>query len=227
MEAFEFEGKTVEEAVEKACCQLNLPKEKLDIKIIAQGSTGIFGLVGGRKAKIKITIHEEVEPPQNEIEENGVAIAKETLDNILSLIPMEETVVNATQDNGRIILNIEGDKSGLLIGRKGKTLDALQFIVNKIVNKTLEKRCHVVVDSENYRQRSYDYLTQMALKLGEKAKKIKRPVVTSVMNSHDRRIIHLTLKGDEELSTRSRGGGFLKEVIIIPKQQVVKDRQRG
>ena len=165
METFEFEGKNDEEAIENACRQLNLSREEFNIEIIEPGSAGIFGLVGGRKARIRVSVtQEEPELPQEENiiaavketssgNENGVAVAKEALENILALIPMEGTSVLAQQVDGTINLNIEGDKSGLLIGRKGRTLDALQFIVNKILNKSLEKRTRVLVDSENYRQR--------------------------------------------------------------------------
>ncbi|MBW1860819.1 MAG: KH domain-containing protein [Deltaproteobacteria bacterium] len=114
-------------------------------------------------------------------------------------------------------MKIEGDKSGLLIGRRGKTLDALQFIVNKIVNKALERRIRVVVDSENYRQRMEESLTLLALSMGDKAKRIKKPVTTNPLNPHDRRIVHIALKEDEKLDTKSQGEGLLKKIIIIPR----------
>ncbi len=223
MQTYEFEGKTTEEAIETASRELNLPVEELKVDIIEPGSGGIFGLVGGRKSKIRITVNKETatsEEPGKETatsEEPGLAIAKEALENILALIPVE-TTVNAEQIDGNIALNIEGDKSGLLIGRKGQTLDALQFIVNKIVNKTLEKRIKVVVDSENYRQRRIESLTELALRMGDKAKKIRKPIATNPLNPHDRRIVHMALQEDENLDTKSRGEGLLKKVVIIPKR---------
>jgi spoIIIJ-associated protein len=150
--------------------------------------------------------------------EDEVAIAKEALENILALIPMEGITVKGKVEDGSINLNIDGDKTGLLIGRKGKTLDALQFIVNKIVNKSLEKRSRVIVDSENYRLRRQEFLVQMALKMGDKAKKIKRPVTTNLLNPHDRRIVHLALRDDDELGTKGKGEGILKKVVIIPRK---------
>ncbi len=216
MQTFEFEGKTTEEAIENARLKLNIPKEEMDFEIIEPGSAGIFGLVGGRNAMIKVTTREE-EPDFFE-EGNGLAIAKEVLENILSLIPMEGTTVNAKQEDGVITLNIKGDESGILIGRKGRTLDALQFIVNKVVNKSLERRAQVVVDSENYRQRRNDSLIQMALRMGDRAKKIRKPVATNILNPHDRRIVHLALRDDEKLDTRSRGEGIFKKVLIVPKR---------
>ncbi len=219
MQTYEFEGKTDEEAIKAACRQLDASRDDLDIEIIEPGSTGIFGLVGGRKAKIKVTV-QSPEAPQAPEPENGegVQVAKEALENILALIPMEGTTVTAHRTDGTINLKIDGDKSGLLIGRKGRTLDALQFIVNKIVNKSLEKRARVLVDSENYRQRRQEFLTQMAIKMGEKARRIKKPVTTNLLNPHDRRIVHLALRDDDGLETKGRGEGIMKKVVIIPKK---------
>jgi len=222
METYEFEGKTTEEAIGNASRQLNLPEEELSIDIIEPGSAGIFGLVGGKKAKIRVTVKsapeesEERETVEEIDQGEGLEVSRKTLEDILALIPVEATV-SADQRDGTISLNIEGDRSGLLIGRKGKTLDALQFIVNKIVNKVLDRKITLFIDSENYRKRREDSLVQMAEKMGAKAKRIQKPVATSPLNPHDRRIIHLALKGDEALDTRSRGEGLMKKVIIIPK----------
>jgi len=230
METYEFEGKTTEEAIQNAARELNLPVEELSIDVIEPGSAGIFGLVGGRKAKIKVTLKTPAELEEEDAEEeeqdrgerkeepqeDDVKFAKRTLEEILALIPVEATVA-ASRGEGRITLRVQGDRSGLLIGRKGNTLDALQFLVNKIVSKALDKKIDVVIDSENYRRRREDSLTQLALKMGDKAKRIKKPVTTNPMNPHDRRLIHLALKDDEHLETRSRGEGLMKRVVIIPK----------
>jgi len=216
MEIFEFQGKTPEDAIETACQQLEITKDGMDIEIIEPGSTGIFGLVGNTKARIKVTIPTD---EADEVEEKDAsAIAKNALEDILTLIPMENTTVKTEWKDSTVLLNIDGDKSGLLIGRKGKTLDALQYIVNKIVNKALKKRTQIVVDSENYRQRRQDFLIQMAMKLSDKAKKIRKPVATNLLNPHDRRIIHLSLREDKDLDTKSRGEGVLKKILIIPKK---------
>ena len=241
MQAYEFQGKTTEEAIENACRTLNVQKDLMDIEVLEPGSAGIFGLVGGKKAKIKVSIPEtDAEPEEKASEEitlgpkagfgqdpnqartssvieNGTAVAKDALENILARIPIEAFTVKAKQTDGIISLDIEGDKSGLLIGRKGRTLDALQYIVNKIVNKTLEKRTQVVIDSESYRERRKEFLTQMALEMGAKAKKIKKPVATNLLYPQDRRIVHLALRDDEGLTTKSRGDGLFKKVIIIPR----------
>ena len=248
MNSYEFEGKTAEEAINNASRELNIPAENLEFDIIEPGSAGIFGLVGTRKTKIRVTIIKDddddfdddynnyddldqldtvtesiQEDRQEDIQEDSEAgneycnIARDALDNILKLIPVE-TTVSGSYSNGKVSLVIEGDTSGLLIGRKGKTLDALQYIVNKITNKNADRKIKVIIDSENYRQRRVDSLTQMALKIGNKAKKFKKPFSTSPLNPHDRRIVHLALKNVEKLETRSRGEGLHKRVVVIPKR---------
>lgn len=242
MSSFEFEGKTPEEAINKASQELKIPAENLEFEIIEPGSAGIFGLVGSRNTKIKVTIQkgrdyeeenyddyskipqiDKVEdindkPDDSEGEQDKYfTIARDALDNILKLIPVE-TTVTGMHSNGKVSLNIEGDTSGLLIGRKGKTLDALQYIVNRITNNISDKKLKVIIDSENYRQRRIDSLTQMAIKIGEKAKKFKKPFSTSPLNPHDRRIVHLALKNVNKLETRSRGDGLHKRVVVIPKR---------
>ena len=246
MKSYEFEGKTAEEAINNASRELNIPAENLEFDIIEPGSAGIFGLVGTRKTKIRVTIlkdsddldednfdnidqldtllegrvekTEGVEKVEEVVDNEYFYIARDALENILKLIPVDTTVTGRPSSNGKISLVIEGDTSGLLIGRKGKTLDALQYIVNKITNKNADKKLKVVIDSENYRQRRIDSLTQMALKIGNKAKKYKKPFSTSPLNPHDRRIVHLALKNVEKLETRSRGEGLHKRVVIIPKR---------
>jgi spoIIIJ-associated protein len=212
METYEFEGKTTEEAIENASRELDLPVEELNVDVIEPGSAGIFGLVGGKRAKIKVSVKRAPETG----EEDVLKVAQEALEKILTLIPIE-AAIKGEQDENRIILSIAGDSSGLLIGREGKTLDALQFIVNKIVNKAVDKKVDVVIDSEGYRKRREESLRHIAMKMGDKAKKTKKAVTTAPMNPHDRRIIHLTIKEDQELETRSRGEGVMKRVVIIPK----------
>ena len=214
MDTHEFEGKTTEEAIENAARKLNVPAEDMNIDIIEPGSAGIFGLVGGRKARIKVTLRSAPAPRETD----EILLARQTLERILSLIPVEATI-RSDRIDGKVSLTIAGDRSGLLIGRKGKTLDALQYVVTKIVNKALDKKIHLVIDSENYRKRRTDSITQLALRMGEKAKRIKKPVMTNPLNPHDRRLVHLALKEDNDLETRSRGEGLLKKVVILPKNK--------
>jgi len=119
-----------------------------------------------------------------------------------------ETTVDLKEDPERILLNIKADGSGLLIGRKGQTLDAIEYLINKIVHKDAEDKKRIVVDTENYRLRREDSLVKLAQRLAEKAKRLGRPVTISPMSAHDRRIIHLALQDDKTLRTWSTGSGF-------------------
>ncbi len=232
MESYEFQGKNTEEAIENARRELGLSADQMEIEILEPGSAGIFGLVGGRKAKIRVTVKEEpaaepvvekrapavaAQPSASEASE-GAEMAKSSLEKILSLIPVEGVQVTSEQVDGTIKLTIAGDSSGLLIGRRGKTLDALQFIVNRIVNKVFEERLQVIVDSENYRQRHHDSIVDMAMKLSDKAKKSKKPVSTTPLNPYDRRLIHIALRDDGDIETKSRGEGTMKKVVLIPRK---------
>ena len=189
-------------------------------EVVEPGSAGIFGLVGGRKARIKVHVEEE-KPPHEEVsavdKQNELQLAKETLETLLALIPVDGARVSAEFRDGTVLLTIEGDASGLLIGRKGATLDSIQYLLSKMVNKRAKRKIRVVVDSENYRQRRFDALVEMGLRMGEKAKRSRKPVATNLLNAHDRRIVHMALKDDDRLDTKSRGEGTLKKVVIIPK----------
>ena len=147
----------------------------------------------------------------------ALEIAKEHLAKIIELSGMKARVEGEVSDN-RIVINVVGESSGLLIGKKGKTLDAIQYILSKMVSKQLGKRAYVVVDSENYRGRRKKSLAEMALRLGEKAKKVGKPITISPMNAHDRRVVHLALQSDKQLKTRSKGEGLLKRIVILPQR---------
>jgi spoIIIJ-associated protein len=115
-----------------------------------------------------------------------------------------------------INLNIKGDGSGLLIGKRGQNLDAIQYIVNKAISKYADNRKMIVVDTEEYRKRREDSLLALAAKLAEKVKKSKKALTVGHMNAHDRRIIHLALQNDESLTTKSRGEGEFRKIVIMP-----------
>ncbi|MEW6387112.1 MAG: RNA-binding cell elongation regulator Jag/EloR [Thermodesulfobacteriota bacterium] len=216
MDFLEFEGKTTEEAIESACTHFALPAEKLEIEIISVGSPGLFGL-GGRKAKVRAALKEEGEFDIS-------AQAQEVLQTILERMG-ESAKITATQEDEKVILRIDADDAGLLIGKQGQTLEALQYLVTKILAKRSRKKVRVVLDIESYRSRHHQSLTHLALKYGEKVKRNGRPITLNPMNPHDRRIVHLALQDDKELKTMSRGEGLYKKVVIYPVKK--KEDQEG
>ena len=229
MKSVETDGKTIEEAIAKACEKLNALQEDLEIDILANGSAGFLGLVGGRKAQIRATLKKEpsASTKGGVVERSSIASlpdhsaaerGKRTLENLLRLLELNATI-DLQEESEHILLNIKGDGSGLLIGRKGQTLDALEYLVNKIVQKDSPGGKRIIVDTENYRFRREESLIQLARRLGERAKKLGRPVTISPMSAHDRRIIHLALQNDQNLRTRSTGGGLYRRLIITPEKR--------
>lgn len=242
MKSLEFEGKTIDEAIEKACNEFQVSREKLNIEIISEGTTGFLGLVGGKKAKIKACLmsldealatplkgHSFYEQPpadspdepskapsgDRKADENLAGRAKRILEGILSRMYIDYPV-NVTETSDKVILNIEGDGGGLLIGKGGQNLDALQYIVNRAAHKSGNGRKMIIVDTESYRERREASLVALASKISEKVKKTKKAVVLKHLNAHNRRIIHMTLQNEASITTKSRGEGEYRKIIIVP-----------
>jgi len=226
MNSIETEGKTIEEAISKACEELKVAKEDLEIEILANGSSGFLGLVRAKKAQIRATRKTIVTPIAKEVglpsppPANGPVgeIAKKTLQELLRLLGIEAEV-ELRDEPERVLLSIKSDGTGLLIGRKGETLDALEYLITKMVHKGAEDKKRIVIDTENYRSRREESLVTLAHRLADKAKKLGRPVTISPMNAHDRRIIHLALQEDKTLRTRSTGTGLYRKVVISPEKK--------
>jgi spoIIIJ-associated protein len=246
MAVIEVEGKTVDEAIEIACRELNAPREKLEIEVLSAGSTGIFGIVGTKKAKIRASLREEKKEKEEKKEEEektekeekrekeekaekeekeNPEIAREIQEitqKILELMGLEATLT-VRQEGHTLALVVEGDKSGMLIGRQGQTIDALQYLLSRIATRLTPGKIKVLLDSGGYRQRQKKYLTGLALRMAEKAKKTGKPVVMGALNAHDRRIVHLALERDKSLKTSSRGEGAMKKIIITAANKKEKE----
>lgn len=242
MKSLEFEGKTIDEAIEKACSEFQVAREKLNIEIISERTTGFLGLVGTKKARIKaclMSLDEALatplkehfpseQPPSDspdevpkvssnnqEASENLAVRAKRILEGILSRMHLD-CPVNVVETPDKVILNIEGDGGGLLIGKGGQNLDALQYITNKAAHKSGGERKIIIVDTESYRKRREESLVTLAAKISEKVKKTKKAVVLNHLNAHNRRIIHMALQNNTSITTKSRGEGEYKKIIIVP-----------
>jgi len=229
----EFEGKNIDQAVKKACGKLKIDKEKIRYKVISHGSTGIFGLAGRKKAKIKVSVAEEKKQEkkidnkkddrvhyankENELRENNVQTGKDVLQKIIDSIT-EDAKIAIDERPNKTIFNVVGGNSALLIGKRGKTLEAIQLIVEKVINKQNEKRSRTLVDIEGYMEKRNSYLKSLAKRLADKCKRFGKPMSLEEMNAHDRRIIHITLKRDKEVSTSSKGEGVLRKIVIFPKK---------
>jgi spoIIIJ-associated protein len=144
-----------------------------------------------------------------------IEIAKELTTGLLERMGVK-TEVEGFLKEGNLCLEIKGDQEGILIGKHGRTLESLQMLINRMVNKRLKNAVRVVLDIDDYRKRREESMANIACRLGEKAKRIGHSLTVGPFNSHDRRIIHLTLKEDPYLKTESLGEGELKKVKIIP-----------
>jgi spoIIIJ-associated protein len=247
----EFEDKNVEMAVQKACKKLNIPREKLKHDVISYGSTGIFGLVGTKKARIRVTLpdpspkvvfetsnkkqenknsSEEISgsvASQTEISQDQgedhhrvddpVDIGREALQKIIDLITADATI-SIEQRSNRIVFNVTGGNSAVLIGKQGQTLEAIQYLVEKIVNKNRKGRVGIHIDVEGYLEKRRINLQGLALRMAEKVKSTGKPAAIGQMNAHDRRIVHIALQDDSMVRTQSKGEGFLKKLVIFPKK---------
>jgi spoIIIJ-associated protein len=233
--------KTKEEAIRSACEELGVSEEKLEIEVLSYGSTGIFGLVGAKKAQIKVTLLEAQEAeidtkpkvevrgeikvdegqPEKKDDYDLEAIAKvaqRTSEDVISYIVDDATVtVEKSPDAIKVI--IEAGNAAILIGKHGRTLDALQFVIRKIVRKKTNTKVRISFDVEGYRDRRKASLTQMALRLGEKVKRSGKPATISPMNAYDRRIVHIALKDDTSVRTQSKGGGLFRKLVVLPQKR--------
>lgn len=236
MEPKEYQAKTVDFAIQKACEELHVSPEELEINVISEGYRGIFGLVGGKEARILVSLKKAPSDTRkklvfdlstspglrgeatisNSSHSDKASKAKSIVETILGKC-CSSASVQVVKDDDTIQLDITGDCGEILIEKNGQTLDALQYIVNKIVNRSPENRKPIVLDTQGYREQRVTSLTEMALQLGKKAKKLGRPVITGPMNPYERRIVHLTLKNDGGLTTKSQGEGINRKIVISPK----------
>ena len=144
-----------------------------------------------------------------------IEIAKQLTKGLLERMGAKAEVEGFLKE-GNLYLDIKGDQEGILIGKHGRTLESLQMLINRMVNKRLKNTLRVVLDIDDYRKRRGDSIAQMAIRLGDKAKRTGHPQTVGPFSANDRRIIHLTLKEDQDLKTESLGEGELKKVKIIP-----------
>jgi spoIIIJ-associated protein len=297
-----IEGKNIEEAIKIASETFNIPAEKLKYDVITYGSTGIFGLVGVKKAKIRVNLPEEkpakkeskketesvpnrsakkyqekkaggrgkAKAPAEKVASNTpmagtgdnkketlaaapllsaeaesglpevvvgekvvpvlpdelkpfaddpLALGKAVLLRMLEMITVETDIeVDVEQDENTVLFNVKGGKAAVLIGKRGQTLEAIQYLIEKIVNRISEKRIRLQIDVQGYLKNRKENLEQLANRLAEKANRIGKPVTVGEMNVHDRKIVHMALKDHRHVRTQSMGNGFYRKLMIFPKK---------
>jgi len=206
MKSVEKEGKTTEEAIQNALEELGVERERVHIEVLSESNRKVFGLLAGRNIRIKATLLEE---------DSLLREVRELLSRILGRMGIEAEVVGERREES-IFLELRSRAPGLLIGRKGKTLDALQYLLNRILNRDGIKRGRVLLDAEGYRARRREEIVSFALRSAEKAKATGKEVVLLPLGPFERRIVHLSLQKDAEIRTFSEGDGYLRKVHVVP-----------
>lgn len=198
-------GKTVEEAIDKALSELQVSMDEAEVEILEMGSKGIFGL-GGKEAKVKVTVGEKAEK-----------IAMDFLQGIFDYLKVAPAV-NIEKKEESLWITLSGSNLGVIIGRRGETLDALQYLTNLVVNRKMAEKQRIILDVEGYRQTREETLKDLAVKMAAKAMKMNGPLRLEPMNPHERRIIHMTLQQDDKIETYSEGEEPFRRVVIKKKR---------
>lgn len=207
MKVVEKRGKSIDEATKLALEELNVGIDEVYVEVLEEPSKGIFGVIGKKPALVRVYLREKPE-----------LIAKKKLNAMLSAMKIDYQIDRVEYDNGVVRINVTGKDMGLLIGRKGETLNAVQFLLGMMVNKELEERVRVIVDVEDYRLKKEESLVNLARRLSERVKKTQRSIVMRPMTPQERRIVHTTLQGDPQIVTFSQGEEPNRKVVISLKK---------
>ena len=241
MVSIEMTGKTVDEALEAALAELHTTKENVDVEILEEPKDGLFGLFGGRKARIKVTVkiapadEKAAEQSEKSLTENtetiaaveakatktvvnndeAVKMAKDFLMKIFAAMKIQVVMEKfVSKEDGSVTFKLHGADMGILIGKHGQTLDSLQYLTNLVANKHSAERIRIMIDIEDYRERRAHTLTRLALRLAERVKRSGDRVVLEPMNPHERKIIHMALQNDNRVNTLSEGEDPYRRVVI-------------
>lgn len=261
MEFIEVSAKTVDDAITKACIELGVSSDKLDIQVISEGSSGFLGfgskpavIRAGKKPEEEVVVEKKEVRPEKEVKEEPhvkpqqekkevkkevskpaeeskpeirteeeIAAMKKTAQDFLRGVfgamelPVEITM-EYNQENGSLDIDFAGEDMGILIGKRGQTLDSLQYLTSLVVNKEQKEYVRVKLDTENYRKRRKETLENLARNIAYKVKKTRRPVSLEPMNPYERRIIHSALQNNKFVETYSEGNEPYRHVVVAPKR---------
>lgn len=199
-------GKTVDDAVEAALAELGVGKDDVEITVLTEGNKGLFGL-GSKEAEVKVTV----------IEKSSEEIARDFLNTVLEGIGLEASVDIST-DEERMNIEISGESMGVIIGRRGETLSALQYLTSLVVNRKTEGYTKISIDTENYKKKREESLIKLANKTAEKVIKYRKNITLDPMNPYERRIVHSSLQGNDKISTFSTGDEPMRRVVVALKK---------
>ena len=208
MEFVEFSAKTVNDAIIEACQKFTVASDKLEVEVVEEGSSGFLG-IGSKPAVIRAKVKSSI-----------TDIAKDFLDDVfraMSMVVVSD--IKYDEDEKTMDIELSGDEMGVLIGKRGQTLDSLQYLVSLVVNKDMDDYIRVKVDTENYRQRRKETLENLAKNISFKVKRTKRAVSLEPMNPYERRIIHSALQNDRYVATHREGNEPYRHVVVTIKRE--------
>ena len=219
MAEIEIEGKTVEEAIEQGLAELGLPRDKAEVKILDEGANGLFGLMGNKPARVRVSSKSADGDADPAADYAGAQKkVREIIAGILNGMNVGFTEITTSLMAGRILVDIKSPESSILIGKNGQTLDALDNITNLMLHRDEAFRVKVCVDAEGYHKRQEERLQELAKKAAEQVTRTGKPYRFEPMSSRERRVIHLILKSDSALETFSEGEGAYRKVVISLKK---------
>lgn len=204
MKKITVKGKTVEEAIQRALTELNASIDRVEVKVIEKGRKGFLG-IGSRLAVVEVT---QFPDPVEE------AIAY--LKNVIQNMGISVTILEKEKNDDGVVLELISDKVAVLIGKRGQTLNALEYLTNIAANRNAKTYQRIFLDAENYRERRKQTLIQLAERQAEKAIKLNRNIALEPMPAKDRKIIHTALQNKKGVTTNSRGEGIYRHVVISP-----------
>ncbi|MDO9109439.1 MAG: KH domain-containing protein, partial [Desulfatirhabdiaceae bacterium] len=196
---------------------LKISRDQLKHEVISFGATGIFGLVGIKKARIRVTVPDAQEQaPQPSVAEDSANLGKLALQRMVDSVTSGARIaVNC--DSRQIVYTVSGGDPAAIIGKRGKTLEAIQYLLKKIINKFAEGRTRIVIDIAGHAAKRQNELEALASRFAEKACQNGQCVTVGRFSPQDRKIIHLALKNDRRVKTQSKGEGYLKKLVVMPR----------
>ena len=209
LKSVEKTAKTMEEALASALEELGVSEDRVTVEILEEPSKGLFGFIGGKPARILVSVRPL----------DALTVGKQFLSDLFQSMHIAvELEVAVPEEEGPVAVNLRGEDLGILIGKHGQTLDALQYLTNLAANRDAEEKIKFVIDVEEYRRRRAETLTRLAQRLASKVKRMGEPVVLEPMTPHERKIIHMALQDDRRISTYSEGEEPNRKVVIALKR---------
>ena len=223
-------AKTLEDAITEALVQLGVTSDRLDYIVVEKGSEGFLG-IGRKQAVIKARRKQEEKPAREEkpevksapkkeaelakVEPQTIETCEKFIYDVMNAMGMEDVkVTSAVDEEGALSINMEGSNMGILIGKRGQTLDSLQYLTNRVANKMQDGYVRVKLDTEDYRRRRKETLENLAKNIASKVKRTRKTVSLEPMNPYERRIIHSALQSDPAVSTHSEGEEPYRRVVV-------------